>query len=101
MVTMGQWFLKQLMEQSPPFHENPQQQENSFLSTNGKEQNKKEKLNLKSLLVLNLSSIRLGSRSINDVYFMGCNPFKLCTTDVSAQMDVCTKRCSRAIHRSV
>ena len=48
-------------------------------------------------LRLALSSIRLGSWSINDGYFLGCNLLKLCTTDGSTQMDVRTKRCSRCV----
>ena len=48
----------------------------------------------KKCLVPKLSSIRLGSQSINYVYLEGCNPFKPCTADVSAQMMVRVKRCS-------
>ena len=40
------------------------------------------------VLLLRLDSRRLGLQSINDVYFVGCNPFKLCSADVSAQIQM-------------
>ena len=45
----------------------------------------------KGILVLMLSSIRRDGKSVNDVYFEGCNPFKPFTMDVCAQMIVGTK----------
>ena len=40
----------------------------------------------RNILQLKLNSTRLGSQSINDVYFVRYNPFKLCTADVIVQM---------------
>ena len=52
----------------------------------------------RQILVQRLSSMRLSSQSINDVYFKECNPCKSFTRDVRAQMIVCMKRHSQIIH---